>query len=66
MNVISPDNFDKKLKELRLYLFGEQFKTEDECFDENIDFDPEIHILKAELMNNEMIEALMFNIFRKA
>ena len=56
MNVISPDNFDKKVKELRLYLLGEQFKTEDECFDENIDFDPEVHILKAEQMNNEIIE----------
>ena len=66
MNVISPDNFDKKVKELRLYLLGEQFKTEDECFDENIDFDPEVHILKAELMNNEIIEAIIFNIFRKA
>jgi len=23
MNVISPDNFDKKVKELRSYLFGD-------------------------------------------
>jgi hypothetical protein len=23
MNVISPDNFDKKVKELRFYLFGD-------------------------------------------
>ncbi len=43
MNVISPDNFDKKVKELRFYLFGDQYKLEDECFDSNIDFDPEIH-----------------------
>ena len=65
MNVISPDNFDKKVSELRLYLFGEQFKTEDECFDENIYFDPEIHILKVDQINNKIIEAIMFNIFRK-
>jgi len=41
MNVISPDNFEKKVKELRGYLFGDQYKTEDECFDENIIFDAE-------------------------
>lgn len=48
MNVISPDNFDKKAKELRGYLFGDQFKTQDECFEEGIDFDPEVHVLKAD------------------
>ena len=64
MNVISPDNFDKKVKELRGYLFGDQFKTEDECFHEGID--TELHILKLEDMNNEMIDAIIFNIFRKA
>jgi|LauGreDrversion4_2_1035121.scaffolds.fasta_scaffold454895_1 hypothetical protein len=66
MNVISPDNFDKKVKELRGYLFGDQFKTEDECFHEGIDHDPELHTLKLEQMNTEMIDAIIFNIFRKA
>ena len=33
--------------------------------DENIDFDPDIHILKADQMNNEVTEVIMFNIFRK-
>jgi hypothetical protein len=37
MNVISPDNFEKKVKELRGYLFGDQYKTEDECFEEGLD-----------------------------
>lgn len=66
MNVISPDNFDKKVKELRGYLFGDQFKTEDECFHEGIDHDSELHTLKLEQMNTEMIDAIIFNIFRKA
>lgn len=30
MNVITPDNFDKKFLELRQYLFGE-LKTRAEC-----------------------------------
>ncbi len=66
LNNISPDNFDKKLKELRGYLFGDQYKTEDECFHEGIDYDPELHTLKLEHMNHEMIDAIIFNIFRKA
>ena len=45
MNVISPDNFDKKVMELKFYLFGDQFKTEDDCFDEGIEFNQELHKL---------------------
>ena len=41
INVISPDNIDKKVKELRGYLFGDQYKTLDECFQEGIDYEPE-------------------------
>ena len=66
LNNISPDNFDKKLKELRGYLFGDQYKNEDECFYEGIDYDPELHTLKLEHMNHEMIDTIIFNIFRKA
>ena len=66
MNVISPDNFEKKVKELRGYLFGDQYKTKHECSEEELDYNPELHILKPEQMNNEMIEAIIFNIFRKA
>ena len=40
MNVISPDNFEKKVKELWGYLFGDQYKTEHECFEEELDYDP--------------------------
>jgi hypothetical protein len=66
MNVISPDNFEKKVKELRGYLFGDQYKTEHECFEEEVDYDSKVHILLPENMNSEMIEAIIFNIFRKA
>ncbi len=62
INIISPDNFDKKVKELRGYLFGDQYKTEDECLNEGIDHDPELHTLKLENMNHEMIDLIMQNI----
>jgi hypothetical protein len=66
MNVISPDNFEKKVKELRGYLFGDQYKTEHECFEEELTYDSKVHMLLPEKMNSEMIEAIIFNIFRKA
>ena len=66
INVISPDNIDKKVKELRGYLFGDQYKTEDECFQEGIGYDPKLHTLKPEYMNHEMIDVIMLNIFSKA
>ncbi|MFN9900555.1 MAG: hypothetical protein ACK55Z_17590 [bacterium] len=47
-------------------MFGDQYKNEDECFYEGIDYDPELHTLKLEHMNHEMIDTIIFNIFRKA
>jgi len=44
LNVIAPDNYDKKFAELRGYLFGE-LKTKTECFDEGIEFHEDIHKL---------------------
>jgi len=40
LNVIAPDNVDKKFKELRDYLFP-GLKTRNECFEEEIDYNPE-------------------------
>ena len=66
MNVISPDNFEKKVKELRFYLFGEKFKLLDECIEQDLYFDPEIHVLRLDNMNREIIEFTAFNLFKKA
>ena len=42
MNVIAPDNKEKKLKELRSFMFPTQ-KTKAECKEEKIEYDPSIH-----------------------
>lgn len=66
MNVITPDNYERKKEELRNYLFGEQYKTEDECFDQEITFEESVHRLTEESMNQELLETIVQNIFRKA
>lgn len=47
INIISPDNFEKKFNELRVYMFKD-FKTQDECFDEEIEYSEETHKLKSD------------------
>ena len=44
LNIIAPDNYDKKFGELRGYLFT-GLKKRQECEDEGIDFDEETHKL---------------------
>ena len=44
LNVIAPDNFQKKFGELRGYLF-KGLKSEEECDDEGIQYEEEIHKL---------------------
>ena len=66
MNRITPDNYERNKKELKNYLFGEQYKTADECFDEGIDFDAELHVMQPENVNEEILETIVSNIFRKA
>jgi hypothetical protein len=66
MNRITPDNYDRNKKELKNYLFGEQFKTKDECFDEEINYDEAQHQMKPENINEEILETIVSNIFRKA
>ena len=40
--MLSADNFDKKLNELREIMFPE-FKKRSECDEEDIEYDPELH-----------------------
>ena len=46
MNVIAPDNQEKKFLELRKFLFP-GLMTKEECKKEGVDFDPEVHQLKT-------------------
>ena len=45
MNIIAPDNFEKKFGELRGFLF-KGLKTEDECEDLGIEYNEDEHKLK--------------------
>lgn len=66
MNRITPDNYERNKKELKNYLFGEQFKTQDECFEEDIKFDEKVHVMQPENVNDELLDTIVSNIFRKA
>lgn len=57
LNVISPDNFEKKLAELREYLFRD-LKTPEECEAEQVTYDEEVHKLTDENINILMIETI--------
>jgi len=65
LNVIAPDNYDKKFGELRSYLFGE-LKSREECMAEGIDFDEEEHKLQENEINRDVLEVIVRNTFKKA
>mgnify|MGYP001407960232 CR=1 FL=1 len=44
LNIIAPDNKDKKMAELRTFLF-KGLKTKEECEEEGIEFDEKEHKL---------------------
>jgi methionine synthase I (cobalamin-dependent) len=67
LNVIAPDNYTKKFKELREYLFGDK-KSENEFFDEGTEesYNRDLHALKDEDIDSDLLETIVQNIFRKA
>jgi hypothetical protein len=65
LNIIAPDNYQKKFLELRGYLFQEH-KMKDECKTEGIDYDEETHKLKSENIRDDILTAVVDNLFRKA
>ena len=65
MNIITPDNKKKKFGELKSYLFAD-FKTRKECFDEEIDFNEDVHLLKDSNINMEILRVVVENIIKKA
>lgn len=54
LNVITPDNYDKKFKELRTYVFGD-FKTHEECKAQKIQFDP----MESEDIQRDLLETVV-------
>lgn len=68
LNVIAPDNKEKKMRELRAILFGD-LKTKDECEDEEIEYNEEEHKLIGEgegKVDQTILETIVQNIIRKA
>lgn len=64
LNVITPDNFEKKFKELRQHLFPD-LKSKDEADLEGEDWD-ETKKLTDENINIDILTLIVENIFRKA
>ena len=64
LNVISPDIYEKKFKELREFMF-QDLKGRDECEKEKIEYDANSK-LTDESINNEILLTIVENIFRKA
>jgi hypothetical protein len=65
LNVISPDNMDKKLDELRTYLMPE-FKSKLECEAAGETYDEEQHKLTDENLDLDMVKVAVSNLVRKA
>jgi hypothetical protein len=67
LNVIAPDNFEKKFGELRGFLF-KGLKTKEECEEEEIEYIEDIHKLKedSDQLDQNVLDTIVQNIFRKA
>ena len=71
LNIITPENKERKFKELKNFIFsnkdtGEEFKTKTQCFEENIDWDEELHCLTDEKFDIEILKTVVEIIIRKA
>jgi len=64
LNVITPDNYDKKFKELRTFLF-QDLRTREECEDDGEQYDESAE-LDDEKVRMDILETIVQNIFRKA
>lgn len=65
LNVIAPDNCKKKFQELRDILFPD-LKTRTECFNSEVDYDRNSHLLPVGVINSEILDIIVKNIFKKA
>jgi hypothetical protein len=60
VNVITPDNFDKKFEELRVFMFGDHKLPEEEGYNESVD------TLTEDKVSNENLQIIVETVFRKA
>jgi hypothetical protein len=60
VNVITPDNFEKKFEELRVFMFGDYKLPEEEGYDESLGQ------LSDENVSDENLQIIVETVFRKA
>lgn len=65
LNLLSPDNFEKKLGELREIMFP-NLRTKTDCFNEDIEYNVEEHKLTEKNLDEEILQFVVQNIFKKA
>jgi len=65
LNVITPDNKKKKFDELITYLFLD-FRTREQCFSEEVEYDEEVHLLTDENIHMDILKTVVENIIKKA
>jgi len=58
--VITPDTYDKKFEELRVFMFGDHKLPEEEGYQESVD------TLNEDNINNENLQIIVETVFRKA
>jgi hypothetical protein len=65
LNVITPDNKKKKFTELKTYLFAD-YRTRSQCFEEEVEYDEDVHLLTDENIHMEILKTVVENIIKKA
>jgi hypothetical protein len=58
--LITPDNYDKKFEELRVFMFGDHKLPEEEGYNESVD------TLTEDKISNQNLQIIVETIFRKA
>jgi len=65
LNVITPDNKKKKFTVLKTYLFAD-YRTRSQCFEEEVEYDEDVHLLTDENIHMEILKTVVENIIKKA
>ena len=63
INILTPDNYIKLLKELKEIMFGE-CKTIYECTHQNINYDPYVHKLGENQIREEIVNVFAQTIYK--
>lgn len=65
LNLLSPDNFEKKINELREIVFP-GLRTKTECFEEEVEYSEDTHLLTDDNLDEDILQIVVTGIFKKA